>query len=177
MIDGKKIFGAILIAVALFFFWPAAIGTWQEVSALRATVSERQDLLKARTQILADTAAAYQQYTAKLSSQDGLKFAALVPVKKDQAEILSALQDIAASSGVTLGELRVSDATGKEAGQFKTLSLTMDLTGSYRSLRTFLGDVEQYVRLLNVQTIQATTDPRSPGQLKFTVKADTYFLK
>lgn len=176
MTDGKKFFGAFLIAIALFMAWPAVAGTWQEVSALRATVAEREDLLARRQQILTDVTSAYQQYTTKLSQQDGQKFSALVPVRKNQAELLSALQEVATGSGATLGELRVSEAAGKEA-QFKTMGLTMDLTGSYRSLRTFLTGMEQYVRLLNVDSIQASVDPRNPSQLKFSIKANAYFLK
>lgn len=177
MTSGKKIFGAFMIAIVLFLAWPAMMGTWQQVSALRQTVAERENLLARRQEILASVATAYQQYTTKLTQQDGQKFSALVPVRKNQAELLSALGEIATSSGATLGELRVSETVAKESAQFKTMGLTMDLTGSYRSLRTFLTGLEQYVRLLNVDSIQASVDPRTPGQLKFSIKANAYFLK
>jgi len=176
MIDGKKIFGAFMVAIAMFFFWPAVVGTWQQVSALRATVAERQDLLTKRQEILASVNAAYQDYTAKLNAQDGQKFAALVPIRKDQAELVSAMQDIATATGMTLNEVRLGEDSAK-SGQFKTLTLNLDMGGSYQSLRMFLTDLEQYVRLLNVDSIEVSEDARIPGHLKFAIKANAYFLK
>jgi Tfp pilus assembly protein PilO len=175
--DKKHLFGAFIVAIALFFFWPAVVGKWQQVSALRETVAERQDLLKRRQEIFTNLAKQYQEYTAKLTQADGQKFAALVPVRKDQAEILSAMQDIAKDSGVTLNEMRISEGTGAPSTQFKTLSISLDMGGNYRSLRSFLSDLESYVRLLNVNTIQVSEDTRAAGQLKFAIKADAYFLK
>ena len=177
MITGKKIFGAFAVAVALFFFWPAVVGKWQTVSALRRAQAERQDLLRARQEILASAAAAYQEYTTKLDAADGQKFAALVPVRKQQAELISAIQDMAAGSGMTVNEVRISEEAGKGDTRFKALSMSLDMGGTYRALRTFLADLEQYVRLLNVDSIEVSRDTSIPGRLKFSVKASAYFLK
>lgn len=177
MTDSRKIFGAFAIGIALFFFWPAVIGTWNQVSALRVAAAERDTLLKKRTDIFAKADAAYAEYQGKLTDQDGKKFAALVPVRKDAAELVSALQEIANGSGISLGQIHVSEGKGNAAEQFNTLSLTIDLSGSYASLRSFLTSVEQYVRLLNVKTISVGSGDRSSATLKFTVRADTYFLK
>lgn len=167
-----------MVAIALFFFWPAVVGKWQQVSALRQTVAERQDLLQKRQAILANVSSAYKEYQSKLSQADGAKFAALVPLRKDQAELVSALQDIANTSGVTVNEVRVTeDVAAGTSSQFKTLTLNLDLGGSYQSLRTFLTNLESYVRLLNVDTISVSQDARSPGKLQFTIKAAAYFLK
>lgn len=176
MIDSRKIFGAFIIAIALFFFWPTVIGSWQEVSALRAAAAEREDLLSKRQETLAKVASVYADYQSKLSQQDSQKFAALVPVRKDIAELTSAIQDIADNSGIAVNEVQISE--GKDTtGQFKTFSLSLNTQGSYASLHSFLQGLEQYVRLLNVNTIQITSDTQDPGRLHFTIKADTYFLK
>lgn len=177
MTTGKNIFGAFTVAIALFFFWPGVVGSWQRVAALRAAAAARQELLAKRTEILANVRTAFQEYQSKLSETDGKKFAELVPVHKDTAEIISAIQDMAGGSGVTLSEIRMSETAGSATAQFKTLSMNLQLAGSYRSLRTFLTSLEQYVRLLNVDTIEATADTRTPGQLKFAIRADAYFLK
>lgn len=174
---GKRIFGAFVVAIALFFAWPAVIGEWQYVSALRAAVAERTDLLAKRTDLLAKIKTAYAEYQSKVSSTDGAKFSALVPVRKDQAELVSALQDMATQAGIQLTEVRVTESQTAASKQYKTLSLTLTLSGTYASLRQFLGSVEQYVRVLNVDSIQTTVDTRNPGQLTFAIRADTYFLK
>jgi Tfp pilus assembly protein PilO len=177
MTSGKRIFGAFTIAIALFFVWPAIIGGWQKVSALRAAVQEREDLLTKREDILAKTAAAYTEYQNRLSQEDGQKFVALVPVRKDTGEVTSALEAMAAESQVTLGEIRMSEVKSKATDQYKTLALNIDLSGSYDGMLRFLSSLEQYVRLMNVDTIQATTSSQQAGVLQFSIRADAYFLK
>ena len=63
--DGRKIFGSFTIAIALFFFWVSVVGTWQEVSALRGAVAERQQLLDTRTQVLASIQASWKEYSVQ----------------------------------------------------------------------------------------------------------------
>jgi len=176
MIDSRKIFGAFIIAIALFFIWSTVIGSWQEVSALRAAVTEREGLLSQRQDILAKVSSAYADYQSKLNQQDSQKFAGLVPVHKDMAELVSATQDIADNSGIAIREVQIGESKDS-AGQFKALSLNLNMSGSYASLRSFLESLEQYVRLLNVDVIQIISDTQNPGRLRFTLRADTYFLK
>ena len=177
MTGGKRIFGAFAIAIALFFFWPAVVGQWQVVSALRAAVAERTDLLAKRQQILGTVSTAYEEYQSKVGAADGQKFGELVPVQRDTASLLSALQDIAFRAGAQLSEVNIADTKSTTGQQYKSLTLSMKLAGSYGALRQFLAGVESYVRVLDVDTIQATTDTRNPGQILFAVQSRAYFLK
>ncbi len=172
----KNIFGAFTLAIALFFFWPAVYGSWQEMLALRSGVSERQQLLDARTAILTNADREYTKYQTAISGDAGRNFIQLVPVKKNTAELISAMEDIARSSGVQLSQVQITETKGKENEQYKTLSLSLGMSGSYPSLRSFLSSLEQYVRILNVGSIQVSAD-KTTGQLEYTVKADAYFIK
>jgi Tfp pilus assembly protein PilO len=176
MITGKKIFGAFALAIAMFFFWPAVIGSWQEMKALRSALAERQDLNSQRTTILENAQKSYAQYQSIISGQSGRMFTELVPVKKNTAELVSAFQDMAYSSGIQLNEVRMGAATGTGGDQYKTLTLTLDMSGSYISLRTFLGSLEQYVRVLNVKSIEVSTAQQTSA-LKFSIIAETYFIE
>lgn len=177
MTNSKRIFGAFTIAVALFFLWPVVVGGWAKIGALRAAVAERESILAQREKILANIRSSYTEYTQKLTDEDGQKFAALVPIKKDSAEIVSAMHTIAGDSGVQLGEIRATDAKAASGEQYNTLSLTIEVLGSYTSMRQFLTSLEQYVRLLNVDTIEASVDTSNESQLRFTIRADAYFIK
>jgi Tfp pilus assembly protein PilO len=176
MINGKSIFGAFALAIACFFVWPSVVGSWQEMQALRDAVDERQQLNTQRNTILANVRTEYAKYTAVLAGSSGLAFAELVPVRKDVAELVSAIQDMATNSGIQVTEIETSEQSAKEGDQYHTLSLTLALSGSYRTLRAFLGNLEQYVRVLNVRSIDASSDTNT-GTLKFSVHADTYFIQ
>jgi Tfp pilus assembly protein PilO len=178
MTSGKNIFGAFTVAVALFFFWTAVVGSWQKVSALKDARDARNQLLQQRTAILDKIAKEYRTYTANVSGDARTRFSAVVPVKKDTAELVSAVQAMTSDAGLQLNELKTTDATKSGGGdQFRTISLNLDLSGSYPALRTFLGDLEQYVRILNVNTIEVNADTKAAGRLRFTIRADAYFLK
>lgn len=177
MSSGKRIFGAFSVAIALFFVWPAIVGGWMRVNAMRAAVAEREEILLKREEILADVQEQYAELFRRTGTQEGQKFSAFVPVKKDAAEVVSALQGIAVESGATLLEVRTSEPRPKSGQQQKVLSLSIDLQGSYASLRGFLAGMEQYVRLVNVQSIEAAPDSRQPGLVRFAIEADAYFLQ
>lgn len=177
MTNSKKIFGGFAVGIALFFFWPAVIGGWQEIGALRDAAAQREMLLEQRQAILNDVQSSYAQYQQLLNEQDGDRFAALVPVRKDSAEILSALQAIASEVGVALGEVRMSEDQSSANTTFMTLSLVVELSGSYQGMHQFVARLEQYVRLLNVQSIEVVTDTQNPGTVRFSIFADAYFIR
>jgi Tfp pilus assembly protein PilO len=175
MTSGKRIIGALAIAIALFFAFPVVLGGFQRISAFRAAVVERETLLAQRATILSNVDAQYAAYSRQSGTDVGRTLAAFVPVKKDTAEIISAIGDIAVQSGVVLEGLSVGEQKSGQQGSYRTLSLTMKLSGSYSSLRAFLGNVEAYVRLLNVMSLKVGT--QQSGALSFEVNANAYFLK
>lgn len=174
--NAKNIFGAFTLAIALFFVWPGVFGSWQEVSALRSALSERQLLAEQRATILSKAQQEHTKYQTLLTSAAGRTFAELVPVKKDTAELVSAIHDIANASGVQVTQIQMSEAKAQEKEQYRTLTMTIEMSGPYPGLRAFLTNLEQYVRILNVGNIQVSAD-QTTGQFKYAVKADTYFIK
>lgn len=173
--NAKNIFGAFTLAIALFFVW-LVIGSWQEVGALRSALAERQVIAEQRSAILTKAATAYTSYQTLLTSAVGRNFTAMVPVKKNTAELVSAIQDIANNADVRIAQIQIAEDKEKTGGQYRTLTLSVEMSGSYAGLRTFLVDLEQYVRILNVSEIQVSMDQQT-CQLKYMVKAAAYFLK
>jgi Tfp pilus assembly protein PilO len=109
-------------------------------------------------------------------------FTAMVPVGKNSAEIISAVQDIATTSGMQLTSAQVNADTQNTPGvaekPYRVISLKLEMSGSYGSLRTFLRSLEQYVRVLNVTKIQITSGTSAiEDQLDFSVAAEAYFIK
>lgn len=176
MSNSKSLFGAFILAAAMFTVWPGVFGSYARVQALRDAKAARESLLAERTAILTDAAAEYTKYSAATSGQTGRAFLALVPVGRDGAELLSALADMATQAGVTLTQVSVGEAKQAKGQAYQTMTINTDLTGSYSGLRTFLTALEQYVRILNVQSLEVSRDTKTGG-LRFTLQADAYFIK
>jgi len=176
MTSGKRIVGAFAVAIALFFAFPVVLGGFQRIGAFRTAIAERETLLEQRNATLDNVDVQFAKYSQQANADVGHILTAFVPVRKDTAEIISAIGDIAVQSGIVLEKMSVGEQqAGKQAGSYKTLTLDMNLTGSYSSLRTFLTNVETYVRLLNVDSLKVSTQPS--GALSFEVIANAYFLK
>lgn len=175
--NAKNIFGAICVAIALFFLWPAVFGSWAQVQALKAALAERQDLVAKRTQILKDAATQYAKYQDILKGSQATVFASFVPTKRDAAELVSATSSIASSTGMQLTEIKVTEAqTSKNKDPYTTVGLSLSLSGSYSDLKTFLQNLETYVRILNVKKISIGGGGQGAA-LKFAIDAETYYIK
>ena len=176
MSNSKSLFGAFVLAAAMFTVWPGVFGAYGRVQALRDAKAARETLLAERTKILSDASSEYAAYTAVTTGEAGRAFEALVPVGRDGAELLSALDDMATRAGVTLSQVSVSEAKQAKGQTYQTMTIRTDLSGSYSGLRTFLASLEQYVRVLNVQALEVSEDNKTGG-LQFSLQADAYFIK
>lgn len=175
--NAKNIFGAICVAVALFFIWPAVFGSWSEMQALKTAVKEREDLVAKRDEILKEAATQYVKYTEIKKSDLATVLASFVPIKRDTAELVSAASSIATTSGLQLQKIEVSEATSAKSKEaYGTMSLTLEMSGGYDGLKTFLRDLESYVRILNVKNLSISKENLGTD-MRFTVEADTYFIK
>ena len=110
------------------------------------------------------------------SQGNGKLFTQLVPINKSTPELISAIQDMANIAGVQMLEVQINTSDDTKNTSYGTISLELNLVGKYSSLRTFLQSLEQYVRVLNVKSLDVTTDKKNPGQFEFAISADTYFI-
>lgn len=174
---GKSIFGSFAVAIALFLFWPLVLGSWNQKEELLTARIEREELLKKRIGALDKINKEYAEYEKVLKGPDGKKFIALVPTKKNAPEIISALQDVSTSSGVEVTEVSINEGKVPASQGYRVLDLVFELKGQYESIRSFLDKLEEYVRILNVDSLEIASDIRIPNQLNVTVRAQAYYLQ
>jgi Tfp pilus assembly protein PilO len=176
MSNSKSLFGAFVLAAAMFTVWPGVFGAYNKVQALREAKTAREQLLAERTELLTAASTEYSKYAAATAGESGRAFLALVPVGRDGAELLSALADMATRADVALSQVSVSEVKQAKDQAYQTTTIRAELTGSYSGLRTFLASLEQYVRILNVQSLDVSREATS-GLLRFSLQADAYFIK
>lgn len=173
----RNIFGALVVGLALFSFWPFVVGKWQQVGALRQALAERETLVQERQASLNNIANELERYRSELSGADATKFSAMVTEHRDTAGLISAIDAIATGNGVSLTGIEAADPRQAKDAATRTVLLTMELSGSYRAFKGFLSQLETSARLLNVTTINASEDERQPGQQNYTVTAEAYYLQ
>ena len=163
-----------LIAISLFLVWTLDAATYNKISVMREAIAEREATVEERQKVLTAIKNFQKEYDAR--SADIQRFAAILPPKKSTAEIVSALEAMAAQSGLTLTNLSTSNPTATDA-PYQELGITIDAQGSYSALTSFLQAAEQNLRIMDMQTIEASADARLSSVLNVKFLIKTYFLK
>lgn len=174
----RNIFGAFVIAIALFSFWPFVVGRYQQVSAMKKELAVREALVDTRQGALENIDAEFAKFQSQLAGGDDLnKFVAMVPSGVDSATILSSIDAIAAGTGVQLVEVSVSENRSRGKTSTKSVAISLELEGRYESFAAFLAQLESNVRLMDVQTLDLSENAQVPGVIQFQLTANAYFLQ
>lgn len=175
--NSRQIFGAFVIALALFSFWPFVIGRYQQVSALREGLAERESLVDGRQAALDNIAAEYEQFQSRVTGEDRSKFSTIISPGVDAANILSSIDSVAAGTGVQLVEVSVSENRTQRGASTKSVAITLELEGRYESFSAFLSQLERNVRLMDVQSLEVSANSQDANVLTFALSANAYFLR
>lgn len=172
----RNIFGAFVIALAMFSFWPFVVGRYQQVSSLRQALAERQALVDSRQSALENFTRERDRYESQLSGPDRAKFSAMVPQRRSTAELVSAMDAIASGTGMRMADINVSEERARKGDVTLSVTISVELEGRYEGFRAYMAQLERSVRLLDVESIDIATDDRTGGQT-YSVTARAYFLQ
>lgn len=175
-IANKNLLGSVLLGAALFLFWMLDLTAYQDTRAIKAAIAERKTLFDARKATIEKVAALHKDYAQK--KNDIERFSAVVPAKKSVAEAISEIEGMVSSAGAQIVQAAVTpDTSASNQGASNLLSITLTGKGSYLSLVSLLDAMEKNIRLLDVNSIDATAQEAQANVLTFTIKAKGYYLK
>src|SRR6266498_2000765 len=170
----KNLVGTILLTGAMFLFWVLDFHTYQKISVFRNAVDERESTVQEYETVLSSVAKMKKEYNQRLT--DIRKFSAVIPVNKSSAELVSALENIAAQSGIQLGQITFNTSTPNQELPYKILAVTINARGGYLGLTTFLNALEKNIRLLDVDTAEASLpEAIQTSTLDIKIQANAYF--
>lgn len=174
-VQQKRLFGASVLALALFSAWALMIPGFQEIRALRSAITERKRILIERSALVTKVTNLKKEYEQRIA--DARKFSAVVPAGRGTAELISATEQMAQSSGVQVTELNITDEKGNTKEQYAIVSIALKGSGQYGALIGFLNNFEKNIRLIDVQNLELGQNELIPGLLIFSIKATAYSLK
>lgn len=173
----KNYIGSGLIAIAIILFWSLAFPFYHAVSDLDIAIKEREDLLASRTAIVTNIKELNKEYQKRIP--EITKLSAIVPAKKSIAEVLSAVSDVSSKNGLQLISSAIigQKTYDGDVSPYNLLSLDIALNGSYSSLTNFLKAFERSLRLVDITSLDVTSDLGDTNSLGFFVKGTAYYLK
>src|SRR6185295_13415089 len=124
----KKLLGAVCLAIAGFLFWMLNVSAYHHLSAIRDGIEDRQAALDERQAAIRNRNDLQQAYDRQRSEIQ--KFTALIPATKSVPELVSALDEIGRTSGLTINEVGFNDKSDPK-DPLNTTTLNIKAGGSY----------------------------------------------
>ena len=142
-----------------------------------AAITKTREIETKRTGLL-------ERYNA-IALEDRERLEKLLPDHIDSVRLIIDINNIASQYGMTLKNITLSESgnNGGSAGensigpsenQSEGVGLKFGILGSYENFRTFLADLEQSLRLVDVKTITFTAS--ESANYDYTVTIQTYKL-
>lgn len=170
----KNLLGAIMVAAAAFLVFYFVLPNYDETKVFKKAVTERESLLKSRKEIMGQLDNLKKDYQKNKEEID--KISIIIPAEKHIPELVSAIENIAGTTGLALTTFNISDNFNKEADkEVRSLNLNAKLVGSYDAYRGFIAVIETSQRLIDVEISKITRDEES-GVLIIDLAGRTYLL-
>lgn len=158
----------------------------RSISELKEEQSHYEDALEKTREIETARTGLLEKYN-KISPKDRERIEKLLPDHIDSVRLIIDVNNIASQYGMTLKNITLTDAAGEQGStpaasaigpqeeRVKSVGLKFSITGSYANFRTFLKDLEQSLRIVDVRTIAFNSG--KDDQYSYSVTLSTYKLK
>lgn len=189
----KYIIPVILIAMAVTGFTVFTNPLYQEVSGLRGEVAAYDEALDNSKQLENERDKLTQKYN-ELNPSNLEKLEKLLPDSVDNIRLILEIEKIALPYGMALQDVKYEAKPAEEdpaAGQGSEMvsskeygmwELSFSTQGTYANFVKFLGDLEKNLRIVDVASVQFSSDMGEAvagfSQVyRYTVQIRTYWLK
>ncbi|MDP3954082.1 MAG: type 4a pilus biogenesis protein PilO [bacterium] len=171
----KNLLPALIIGSAAFAVFVLILPAYDDIKTLNQEADRRQALLESRQNSLQKFLALDRQYKERKEDID--KISVLLPTISQTDQVVSSVEQIAAQSGMQL--LEITTATSLVRGtSHNTLSIGLQLLGSYGSFLNFLKLAEQNLRIYDLtEAVIGQSESSQAGLLSFSIKINAYFLE
>lgn len=163
---------------------------WQIILPAYSEVRTRQEMLnqkKAELQKLEELVGKMNELVSvyKEKETEIEKVWQILPKEKDISGLLVQFESLAAQSGLILGAIDFSEVEIQEqiraesqrkiTPPYKTLSVSIKITGSYDAFKIFLSNLESNLRLTDVQSINFASKGEISDIFEFSLKGNVYY--
>lgn len=170
--SSQNLLGSILLAVAAFAFFGFILPVYDEVRATQTAIDDRTASITELQQALQSVESLKSEMQGRIEEVE--KLGGVISEGKRADEVLSSINAIANESGMQVVQFSMGDV-GLSSG-ISTGSIDMNLRGAYGSFMTFLENMENNLRLFDVQGISIAT-PDQTNVLNINLKINVYYLQ
>ncbi|KKR03952.1 MAG: hypothetical protein UT31_C0006G0007 [Parcubacteria group bacterium GW2011_GWF2_39_13b] len=198
--NSKSLVIILCILASVLVVWQLVLPVYDKITAINQEIGQAQKKVKKLEELEAKLKELAQVYKDKEPSIS--KLYKIMPNSKDVPEILNRFEALSFQSGVILNSLDFAEAEeGKKAARtapasdqegavsaggtlpagqeeetpVKTLTLGFKISGTYDAFRGFLDNLENCVRLADVQKISFAFSGEGGDLADFNITANVYY--
>ena len=174
---------AVLVAGALFYWYIDP--TYDAVKILRAEEATLNTALSRALELQTTRDQLLSRYNT-FNTEDLVRLEKLLPDHVDNVRLVLDMDGMASQYGMRIRNVAIekqeekkktrnTQTVGPDERAHESMLLSFSVNGDYSTFRTFLSDLEQSLRLVDVEGVSfSSTDT---GLYEFTVALRTYWLK
>ncbi len=174
---------AILVAGLLFYFYIDP--TYTEVKTLRAEEATLNAALSRALELQTTRDQLISRYNT-FSPEDLSRLEKFLPDHVDNVRLVLDMDSMASQYGMRVRNVAIekqevkkkttrTQAVGPDERSYESMVLSFTVTGDYSTFRSFLKDLEQSLRLVDVESVGFATSEN--GLYDVTIGLRTYWLK
>ncbi len=164
----KKSFLAVLVLVLINIMLHFFIARFQEpkLESLQKEWLEKRQLPSSGT---ADKAYIYYQ-----GKKDLEVFNSKLPPKKDFAQVIGGIMEIASNSGLSISNIAYKPVLIKERNLL-VYTLGFGVSGSYAAIKSFITDIERSPYILSIDSVSLARENLLQDSVKFSIQVSAFF--
>lgn len=160
IVIGALIFGFIGCVVFL------DIPMLQNISDIKKTTETQQKLLEEKRDFIQTVKKLAEKYDG--NEDIFKKLDSILPDDQDTPNLIVQLEALAGGNGMILNDFLISETEKTEkVPDYKTVSISLKLNGSYEAFKNFLVTVENNMRLIDINSVNFQTQAESENNSSF----------
>ncbi len=175
-------FGIIILflGTAIAIFLTQTQPSYNELNVLKSDKQAIEEALQQSRELQTLRDELLEKYNA-VSADDVNRLNKLLPANVDNGELIVIFENIAKNRGFLLKKIDVKEQNAGQNQQsvigapppaFRTIGLSMQISGSYNDFLSFLADLEKSLRIIDIEKINFNIG--AGGAIDFQLNAKTY---
>jgi Tfp pilus assembly protein PilO len=175
----------IFIILSLGIFFGFTNGKYVATKSVRTEIAQYDDAL-AKAASLATLRDSLKEKYNSFSQNDLHRLETLIPDTIDTVRLIIDINGIARRHDLTVLNIVVDGATdttakktgiGPQESPYGTISVSFNVSTSYERFKSFLGELENSLRLIDVDSVTLGEANPITGMTTYSIRAKTYWLR
>lgn len=154
----------IIIGICIGMYFMYISPTWAEIGTLTARKAQYTNVLDKVKELTAERDAAITAYN-NIPADDIARLSKIVPSKFDPVLFVNDVNNLALKYGLNMKEFNTNlantssrDVVSEDTRPYKTITVSLKVTGPYSQFIKFLKDVESSLHLMDVVNLSVTAN-------------------